>query len=294
MTIPLESYNAMADVFGQPQCYKGIYFYPIKLKDKLTSGLYDSILNLSRSQMYDMNGIEVLEREIKLPWIMVYLTEFQKYLDVGGFGCMLNLKLLFQHICKIDDPKDIKIGFAERDYLYNCNTCADKEFILEFRKTREENGIEKDVFIQFDAYDFNEIRSLILCQNGTDVRYVDAWNKSLEKYQRDNIDLEMKKNKTSGDELFANSIVTYKELSHSSYEEISEMTLYQFNKGNEKAVQINDYAITLPILVKTGKKIDLQHYTSIIKQGKRYFSGNAFQSMDDADGVVNKINTINN
>lgn len=265
MTIPLVEYNEILNVLGLPQVIKGISFYPIKLLDDELKQLFYSIFSYSKSQMYDLNNKFVLEQDINVPWINIYLSEFQRFVDDKSLVCMVSLKEFLKRICKTDE---VVIGCDDRTYVPSCDTIVNQNVVVQFAINEEKNGKLHKKYVRFDGWETEWLREMIMLQNNLSPTYIDEWRKGFEEDVK--MDAIVKKNNEHSS--LSDDVITYKEMAHISDEELSKMTLYQFGKGYEKAKQLYEYKLIYPAYSakKLEKGFELRHYSLPVKNPWRY------------------------
>lgn len=269
MKIPYGTYNEINDVLGLPQEFKGVKFHPIKLCDKDTQTYFKSLFSYSRSEMYDLDGIYKLERLINEHWINVLISHYQHSINPHGYDCLFILRKFLSIVCKLPE-QNITIGFEDTDYIYNCETCIDKNIIIQFYVDVMIEGTNKKKFVFFDSEEFDYLRQVICKQNGLDYKYIDEWNKSFEEDLQQLMTLEKWEFTTIDEE-----ILTYKELSGISYEELRDITISQFKKGYNKQIQINDYKLNYLLYFSGNIKLPSapKHYTFAKQSNGRYDQG---------------------
>lgn len=241
-------YNEENDVWGFPQKYKGIEFYPIKISDFLTKELFYGIFCYPKEYIKE-KGI------IKLSYLKYILYYIPLATNREPYIMHQNIETFFQKICK---TTDVFLEIKKLEFI--------KEEIDSIFLTIKINGIS------FHEEDFDILREMILRQNGTSLKYIEDYDPTLEEK------LNWVNRKTDG-VTFEDQLVTFCALSKIPVcdNSIKDMTMYQFKKSFQRLVLLLDYENIFPLEVsgqiksKTGKEI-VKHYMSHFDQEGRYDS----------------------
>lgn len=231
-------YDKNKDVFGLPQSYKGIKFFPIKMKDIVTKSMFYQLLFHPKNYIPDREIIKMSY----LKFLMFVIHQNYKAID-PTIDTRENLLTLLKNITKIDKVK------------YQLD---DKKINIVIGETI------------FDEYEFENVRAIILEQNGSSVEYIEEYNPDLEKKMSFmNRSLQDVDNK---DEMYS-----FCALTKMSEEEAGERTLYQFKCRFEREMLVKEYDLFKPLEVsgqissKSGREI-FKHYLSHIPHSGRYSS----------------------
>lgn len=228
-------YDDMKDVFKEPQEYKGISFYPLKIKD------YSYI-----NKMYMLFAFPKRAHSIKDP--VLYKMSYLKFL-------LLIIGRSF------DD------GEIEKD-LVDCLkyiTHADVE-IDTYGDTKHLDTFDFKVIIDgvsFPANEFDNIRSIILKQNGTSVEYVEDYNENLEKSLRD-----YRKHTPSYN--FKDRVLSFAVLMGKTIDEIKDCTLYEMEKLLEALGNTLEYKMQVVPLTHVSEKYKFIPYMTHFEEEDRY------------------------
>ena len=282
------TYDNDANLFGDPQHYKKIKIYPLKLRDYNKYSKYLNILsfyhvkieeaNISQMSFLQFLLILFLENEvITLRKAKVFDKEaIKKHIEGLAY-----LHLLF------DKSKD---NVAFKPFMSNftsiateCQSYRDfigflalilhkstEEFSLEFTMTRM--GIVQ-VFLKigdaiFGEQDFEDIRQIILQQNGIDFEYVRAYNPELEAKME-----VLYHTTTKNQATFEEQVLTFCLIIQKNPQEIADYTYYQFMKMYERHAILFNFTLFKPLesagLIKLEHG-EINHYLSRIERKGRY------------------------
>jgi len=232
-------YNEISDVFGNPQKYKDIEFYPLLVKDMEYIQLFNLIFTFhklaasSTKRLYLMSYFKFALIEMKIPQEMI-----EKF---------------FIHITKIEDTKII--FWNAKGKVETFEDLDDTVFQLKIGE------------VIFSEEEFENLREIILEQNGTDIDYINQFDESLE----ESLKWTQKEYPLS----FSDQIFTLSALFKSLPKEIGEWTLYQLIDIFDRVIALKQYEIYEPLLasgqvkMKNGK---LQSYLYHKKKKGRYDS----------------------
>lgn len=252
-------YKRENDVWGYPQEYKGISFYPLKIKDlKQTKSFY---------RLFTCPKNYIADRQILR---MSYL-KFLLYVVQGGIDSTtekINLQVdlgeFLQHVCKIKE-NSVSVSFFYKEHPENEDIYEKHELFLSIVSN---SGGEPIILTE---QDFDNIREIVLEQNGSSIEYIESYNPKLEK------DLEfINGNAESLD--FAEEIFSFCSLTKMSEIEAGEKTLFQFSSRLQREMLLKDYEIFKAmeaagfISSKVKSKEIFKHYFSHIAKGGRYDS----------------------
>ena len=234
------------DVFGLPQEYKGIKFYPIKVKEVEMKG-----------KLYDL----FFHPKNYIPDRAILRMSYIKFLI-----------FVVQESMRASDPNtDVVTSLI--DFLSSIT--HEKKVDLRYFEYPESNDpferISLHLFIdgiEFSEQEFDNIREIVLEQNGSSIDWVEGYNPDLEKK------LEFL-NRNTLDTDFKDEIYSFCSLTNLSEIEVGEKTLFQFKARMEREVLIKDYNLFKPkeitgqISSKSGEEL-FKHYLSHIPKQSRY------------------------
>ena len=233
-------YEESRDVFGHPQTYKGVDFYPILMKDLSYQNLFYQIF--ARPKNY-IASVEILKMSfIKfIIWVMANIYETEE-------NARNKLLEMLKYLTKKDDVEIIYSNTGLEGWEAISITIAIGNVV-------------------FTEDDFENIREIVLEQNNLSVEYVESYNPELEPY------LEFI-NTESKDITFMDQVYTYCALMKVDVKTIEGYTLYQFNNLFEKVLTLKEYDLYKPLLT-TGKITlkngeDIKHYYYHSKKSGRY------------------------
>ena len=225
-------YKPDLDLWGLPQKYKGIDFYPIKLKDSETQQLFYDIFQFPKKYHQDRNILK-----------MSYL-KYLLYIVGGSISKNKNEDLSEKLI------DFLEIVTRQDDIGYQTSVMRTEGKVLDMM---DDSTIE--ILINgtsFTEQDFDIIRAIILKQNGSSIEYVESYDPSLEKL----LDFD---HNDYGDVTFEDQILTFITLNNLSIHDIYDYTLYQFKKHFIRSVLLLDYSLYGPLEIsgqitsKSGK-----------------------------------------
>lgn len=222
-------YNEDNDIWGRPQNYRGVDFYPIIVSDTKTRELFYKYVCMPKNHFTDINIIRMSYLKFILFFVALKTTmDGGKTDDVAFFMNVENVLKEFQEFLSlITHNKDVTI---------NCGWNFDVE------KIREQKIIIRVGSINFTESDFETLREVILVQNGMTL-------KSIEEYSPE---LEAKlavKNRLNGEISFADNIFVFCSLLKKTPAEIENCTLYQLKRQLARLNRIQEYELYKPLEV---------------------------------------------
>jgi hypothetical protein len=236
-------YQPDKDIFGEPQQYKGVKFYPIKIKQtKLKKLLY---------KLFFQPKNYIPQREI----LKMSYFKFLVYVIQGNLEENITNDLIefISIITKVDKEK------------ISIKTTEHPENIELFDKIMLHLYVDG---IEFNELEFDNLREILIEQNGSSIEWVESFDKTLEQkmdfINRGNINIDLK------DEIFSFCAIT-----KISEIEAGEKTLYQFKNRLEREMMMKDYdnfkvaELTGEVKSKSGAEI-FKHYLSHIPKTNRY------------------------
>jgi len=237
-------YNRENDIWGLPQVYKNIQLYPIKIKDSKYKKLFYEIFSYPKDSLSYAN-IEMTKKILKMSYLKFIVSSRN---NEDSFNDFINLLkyITKENVVLETNILDQRIGLEVENIIYRLKV--------------------GNVYISEMA--FNDIREIVLEQNGLSIEYVNQYNEELEKKLKYIND----KNPINFEDQIFTLVVQLK----TSLREIGELTLYQINNIIERLIVAKDYDIYKPPLV-TGE-IKLKHgdikpwFYHREKQGGRYDS----------------------
>jgi len=245
-------YKPENDIFGLPQEFKGLKIYPILLKDLHFQDLFYKIF--SRPKSY-ISNFEILKSSY-LKFVVYILTTTHENQD----DVLENLVEIMRYLTKEEDI-EIFIGKANGTGL--------QSFDVKMKIGK----------VVLNENDFDNLREMVLEQNGTSIEYVESYNPELEPA------LEFL-NRGGGDLTLQDQIFTFCAIMKLSLFEMNKYTLYQFSNMFEKLLTLKEYDLYKPLLASgqiTLKSGELKSYLYHSKKSGRYDS-----LMVDADAFLEK------
>jgi hypothetical protein len=219
-----KTYIESNDAFGGPQYYKKIEFYPVKIKDGKYLELFSKLMLYPKNWGADKQ---------------IFKTSYIKYmiLSRGSSIEIENAQREFENFLSYVSNKKVKIDLLRKDK---------KEITLE------------DFFvnlyfddIEITEWEFEEIREIILEQNGYSIEYVNQFHPELEEM------ISKLRNKNSLS--FADQIFTMTVILHIPPIQLGEFTLLQLQNIFDKMITLKQFDLYQPLLtagtikLKTGE-----------------------------------------
>jgi hypothetical protein len=220
-----KNYDEGLDLFGYPQIYKQIKLYPILLKDIKYQGLFYKIM--CHPKLY-IPSKEVL----KSSYLKFLIYIVQSNYNPEGTEILDGLLDLLKYITK-------------------------KEVFINYKRVEGEglSSIELQLVVddvKFTEFEFEDIREIILEQNGISIEYIEEYSPEMEEHLRFY-------NRKSEDLSIQDEIFTYCAIQKMSIKEVENYTLFQFKNSMEKVLVLKEFDLYKPLLVsgqielKTGE-----------------------------------------
>jgi hypothetical protein len=238
-------YKPENDIFGLPQIYKGVSFYPVKINQfELKKKLY---------RLFFQPKNYILDRTILrmtyLKFILYILQEKSSEINL--------LKDLLEFLSETTKTKDIELKYKE----YPDNPDPFDQFSLHIFI----NGIE------FNEQEFDNIREIVLEQNGSSIEYVESYDPDLE----NRLFLMNRGNYTD----LKDEIYSFCCLTGLLENDVGNLTLYQFKNRFEREMMVLVYKYFKPLEVSgqisskhKGEEIFRHYLIHISTDQSRYTS----------------------
>ena len=236
-------YKKNNDIWGEPQTYKGIKFYPLKISEESQIDTFNKLFSYPKSATNDNPVFYKMSYLKFLIYVLPYLLDKnEEGLDFGE-----DLKTFLAYVTKTD-IEDVE--FNSRNPDDKIENLIISLFI----------GEDSEIFTEAD---FNIIREIILQQNGSSVEYVEGYRPELEK----DLQFAMKdiEKYNFGDQIFA-----FAALCGKTMEEIKDCTLFQMKNFLDSAGAIETYRMQTIPLTEVGKDYNVKHYMKNLKVRGRY------------------------
>lgn len=246
------------NLLGLPQNYKGINLYPIKLLDFQTSKLITMIFGKCKKEIINnLIDVKMQKKAYKMSQLKLLMTFYQMQLNPNGVEVAEWIKMILGLLTK-NNYEDVSIILSgEVKFISASDLINDtSEIYLVI------NGVV------FTETDFDDIREIILEQNGMSVTSIDEFHPELE------IALQQTKSNTRNDVTFSDDIFSFVSLLQKPVQEIENYTLYQFKKQYERLRMIEEYRALYPLEIsgKIKVKQGVPHFDSHAKEKSRYDS----------------------
>lgn len=256
------------DIWGFPQKFKGLDFYPVKLKNNYLETVIRHVLYHNKkefiSKLEEQNKYDSIQYVYRSKYLKSYLmTIFE--MDILSFKNELNfIRYLIVKVCRLEElyegEFDIRI-LSDKKYenieeMYNSNF-----YIGITIKEKEEIVINEE--------DFELIRELILKQNDMSLKAIEDYNKEME----NKLYAQLKELGSSffSDEMFGFLSIAKMNINDSG---LQEYTLYQFNRHSYFAKQLKEYELNYPLFANglIKNKNTIKHYATAYHERGRYDS----------------------
>lgn len=236
----LKKYIESNDAFGAPQYYKKIELYPIKIKDGKYLELFSRLMTYPKNWGADKQ---------------IFKTSYIKYM------------MLFFASSPID------IENTQKEFEDFLSHVSNRKVIINILRKNKKGDLSLEDFIiniyfddiEITEWEFEEIREIILEQNGYSIEYVNQFHPELE------IKIIQARNKDSLS--FSDQIFTMTAVLHISPIQLGEFTLFQLQNIFEKMIVLKQFDMYQPLLaagtikLKTG---DIKSYLYHTGKSGRY------------------------
>jgi len=224
----LSFYDEELNLFGYPQKYKDIELHPIKIKDVKIQKIFYKLFTQPKHIYRDYDILKMSY----LKFMIIFLREEK---DVYGKEVQKELARFFLYITH-----------QETSVLWD----DDLNFSIK---------IGNSVFTEND---FDNIREILLEQNGTSIEYINEFDPTLEKnlafINRDYRDL-----------TFDDQVALFSAMLHRTIPEVGDSTIYQMIVELDKLVTLKNYGI---YAIQPTKDSDIQHFIYHTSKKGRYDS----------------------
>lgn len=244
-----EFYEPIKDVFGEPQNWRGINFYPIKLKDGSTQELFYKVLQWPKKFIED----EQIQRLSYLKYLIYVVGHTEK-----------NILEDLSQLLELVTQKNVEFSY---EFINGDSSDFLNGLVIYFTIGEE----------RFTEQDFDVIREVILLQNGLSTGWIESYDPELEKMSID--EMNRYDSLTTEEEIF--KLCSLMKCPVSTLEDY---TLYQFKKHFHQQILLFQYDLYAPLEVsgqissKNGREIVKPYFTHI-DEGGRY--SNVLIPLDD-------------
>lgn len=252
-------YKRENDVWGYPQEYKGISIYPIKIKDLKQTRQFYRLFACPKNYIADRQVLRMGYLKF-----LLYIVQGSVDSTTEKVNLQAEIESFLKYALRING-EDVSVSFFYKEHPENEDIYERYELFIAIK------GDSSNEPIILTEQDFDNLREIILEQNGTSVEYVESYNPKLEK------DLEFLQGNAEPLD-FAEEIFSFCALTKMTEIEAGEKTLYQFSSRIQREMLLKDYEIFKAmesagfISSKTKSKELFKHYLTHIPKAGRYDS----------------------
>lgn len=261
-------YNSDNDIWGKPQVFKNLEFYPILVVERNKENLVSIILCHSKKE-FIYPTMSVLERK------SIYKASYLKALLIA---CLFNNPISFVNIqrmiqemlfdvCKLDEVYGCSKDNIDKIIRITTNMDIDSVETLSLAQIKITISIDGHKQVVFDEDDFNLIRELILKQNAISLKRIEQYHKEMEEKL---IELSNENPPQS----FSDEIFNFASLSGLTVndDKFVKYTLYQFKHHLYFLRQQKDFEVMYPLAVSGKVKFDrkINYYANPYIEKGRY------------------------
>lgn len=220
-----KKYNVINDVFGFPQEYKGLLLYPLILKN------YNIISLFNKYMTYPKHTVPIKE-VLKMSYIrfIIGLFSMDATTDVEKDLIMLLETITKKEVIFNKFYRDMPILIGDKDNF---------------------NGVISIGDIDINETEFDELREIILEQNGLSIDWVNEYHPEMENH----LSKMMSENPIS----IEDQIMICIALIHKDPKDIAEWTMYQMQHIFDRLVTLKQFEIFRPMVDKDSIK-QLKNY----------------------------------
>jgi hypothetical protein len=234
-----QKYDDRIDIFKDPQEYRGIKFYPLKIMDyEYTDSLYRLF---GYPKKYFSMRDPVIYKMTYLKFLLITIQQSDPYF------------------------KDVDVGEELIDFLKYIT--KKNNIFLDITGTLENiNTFDYKIIIDgvsFSANDFDTIREIVLRQNGISVEYIEAYDDRLEESLR--FLHRGKPSYTFKDKVFSFAVLVGKTI-----DEIKNCTLYEMENILESVGSVIAFKMHTIPLTEVSKEYQLPSYIAHLDNKSRY------------------------
>ena len=232
-----KSYIGSNDIFGLPQTYKGLEFYPVKIKDMKYYTSFYNLFTYPKNFVADKDVIKMSYLRFIIAISADKASRDKTIKDIENF---------FKYVTRRQKVKiETRIADSNREYSV-------------------ENSIAYVVIddVEISEWEFEELREIVLEQNGSSIEYVNQYHPELEQ--------KLMRSHGNSDIDFADQIFTLSILLHKNPEEIGEYTIYQLQNIFDRMITLKQFDLYQPLLATGEIKMqggELKHY--LYHRGKK-------------------------
>jgi len=238
-------YSPENDIWGLPQVYKGVKFHPIRLRDVEYKDILYSTFGIPKMHIQD-------PMILKMSYLKFLLWVAERSVKGNGTVFEERVKKFLKYSTKEDE---IKFSYKE-----------DLSHPIETERIQLLVHIGNTVFTE---HEFDNIREIILEQNGIGIEYIETYNHELEK---------ILSNQTRNSGISTNlsdEVFSLCSTLGVPIQDIENYTMHQFQSHLRRAVLLADYYVYRPLEASgqiTLKKGEIKHFLASLPDMGRYDS----------------------
>ncbi|MFA7689460.1 MAG: hypothetical protein WCX96_05180 [Bacilli bacterium] len=263
-------YKPFNNVRGLPQDYKDVLIYPLLLKDYETYSKISTYFTLIKNQIPDKDIIKMSMLKFILYIYQPQMNEYLKQNNKEIINISKEIVDIFKLILKpkIGELKDILIEYSLRNPMDDIiATYQDLNLKMKLKIHLIYYFNFEERVITLTENDFDNIREIILEQNGISLEHLNQYDPTLE-------DSLMFLYKNDDSATFEEQIFSFGEIMKMHPDDVcNKFTFYQFKKYIDRMNLRINYELLMP-LEKSGqislKKGKIEHWLSHIPNKGRY------------------------
>lgn len=261
-------YNSDNDIWGKPQVFKNLEFYPILVVERNKENLVSIILCHSKKE-FIYPTMSVLERKsiYKASYLKALLIAYLFTNPISFVNIQRMIQEMLFDVCKLDEVYGCSKDNIDKIIRITTNMDIDSVETLSLAQIKITISIDGHKQVVFDEDDFNLIRELILKQNAISLKRIEQYHKEMEEKL---IELSNENPPQS----FSDEIFNFASLSGLTVndDKFVKYTLYQFKHHLYFLRQQKDFEVMYPLAVSGKVKFDrkINYYANPYIEKGRY------------------------
>ena len=261
-------YNDDNDIWGKPQTFKNLEFYPILVVEKYKENLVSIILSHSKKE-FIYPTMSVLERKAiyKASYLKALLIAYLFTNPISFVNIQKIIQEMLFDVCKLEEVYGCSKDDINKIIRITTNIEIDSVDALSLAQIKIIISINGREEVVFDESDFDLIRQLILKQNAISIKRIEQYHKDMEEKL---IEL----SKDNPPQSFSDEIFNFASLSGLAIndDKFVKYTLYQFRHHLYFLRQQKDFEVMYPLAVSGKVKFDrkINYYANPYVEKGRY------------------------